>query len=32
MNDKKVYVHEYVRIRFGAVEHVRQHWRRYPAR
>lgn len=31
MNDEKlVYVRTYVRKRFGVIERVRQHWRRYP--
>jgi hypothetical protein len=27
---KSVFVHMYVRYRFGRLEHVCQHWRSYP--
>lgn len=32
MNEKTVFVHKYVRVRFGEIEYVRQHWRRPPQR
>lgn len=28
---KTVFVHRYVRFRFGRLEHVRQHWRSPPS-
>lgn len=31
-DDKTVYVVQYERMRFGRIEHVRQHWRSPPSR